>query len=302
MGGTSAMDLNAYQQQANRTDQRPGKDEAALVFPLIGLASEVGSLVNQFKKRVRDGEAHALFSERVAEELGDVLWYVANLTTKLGLDLEDIADLNLRRIAERWPAEGDENPSRLLDENFAPSEQLPRQSSVTFIQVEEDGHKRIRLVSDEQKLGDPLWDMSWEEDDFRFHDAIHLTFAAMLGWSPIARWYFGRQRYSNPNLREVEDSGRAKVIEEAVAAIVFEYARQERFLEGVEHLDFSLLQTVRNVTSPFEVRIRTAHDWERAILRSFAMWRALRANEGGTLHLDLPARQIEFSAPKTDSA
>jgi hypothetical protein len=243
-----------------------------------------------------------LFTERVAEELGDVLWYVANLTTKLGLDLEDIAGLNLRRIAERWPVEGDENPSRLLDEDFASTEQLPRNTSVTFLQVEEGGRKRIRLVSDEQELGSPLWDMSWEEDDYRFHDAIHLTFAAMLGWSPIARWYFGRQRYSNPNLREIEDSGRAKVIEEAVAAIVFEYARQERFLEGVQHLDFSLLQTVRDVTSPFEVRIRTSHDWERAILRSFEMWRALRAHEGGTLHLDLLTRKVTFAAPSGDSA
>src|SRR5438132_5768138 len=115
------MELNAYQIKANRTDRRPGRVEGALVFPLIGLASEVGSLVNQYKKRVRDGEAHALFTERVAEELGDVMWYVANLAAKLDLELEDVADLNLRRIAERWPTDGDQ-PSRLLDDDFGPNE------------------------------------------------------------------------------------------------------------------------------------------------------------------------------------
>ena len=81
------MELNEYQSLANRTDQRPGKDDQALVFPLIGLASEVGSLTNQYKKRVRDGEAHSLFSDRVAIELGDILWYTSNLAAKLGFVL-----------------------------------------------------------------------------------------------------------------------------------------------------------------------------------------------------------------------
>src|SRR5690242_1422321 len=113
------MELNEYQRLANLTDQRPGRDEQALVFPLVGLASEVGSLVNQYKKRVRDGDAHELFSERVATELGDLLWYVSNLGAKLDLDLEGIAQLNLRRVGERWPAGGMESvPARLLDDEF----------------------------------------------------------------------------------------------------------------------------------------------------------------------------------------
>ena len=163
--------------------------------------------------------------------------------------------------------------------------------------MEEEGRKRVRVFADGRQLGDPLWDMSYEEDDYRFHDALHLTYAAMLGWSPIARWYLGRQRLSQPRVREVEDSGRAKVLEEAVAALTFDYARAQRFLDGVEHLDFSLLQTVVNVTSGLEVRIRTTHEWEVAILRSFAIWRLLREYSGGTLHLDLVARTVEFTPP-----
>jgi hypothetical protein len=136
--------------------------------------------------------------------------------------------------------------------------------------------------------------MAWEEDDYRFHDAFHLTYAAVLGWSPITRAFFGRQRVSNPRMREIEDSGRAKVIEEAIAALAFEYAREQRFLESVQQLDLSFLQTVRNMASRFEVRVRTFRDWEMAILRSFEMWRALREHGGGILHLDLPARGILF--------
>jgi NTP pyrophosphatase (non-canonical NTP hydrolase) len=290
------MDLNEYQKQASRTDQRPGKDERAMVYPLIGLASEVGSLLNLYKKRVRDGEVHALFSERVTEELGDVLWYVANLAGKLDLSLGDIAQTNLRRLHERWAIGSDTGPASLLDDGFPDDQRLPRRASVAFVQTYEEGRLRVRLIHEGNQLGDPLSDMAWEEDDYRFHDAFHLTYATVLGWSPITRAFFGRQRVSNPRMREIEDSGRAKVVEEAIAALAFEYAREVSFLEGVQQLDLSFLQTVRNMASHFEVRIRTFRDWEMAILRSFEMWRALRDHGGGILHLDLPARSIRFEA------
>ena len=48
--------------------------------------------------RLRDGDAHELFSEEMAEELGDVLWYVANLATKLELSLSEVAERNLRKV------------------------------------------------------------------------------------------------------------------------------------------------------------------------------------------------------------
>src|SRR4051812_8275299 len=100
----------------------------------MGLASEVGALVNQYKKRVRDRDAHELFSDRVSEELGDCLWYIANLAEKLDLSLEHIAQLNLRRIGERWP-QGSDFPVLLLDEGCSPEEQLPRETSVRFSEV-----------------------------------------------------------------------------------------------------------------------------------------------------------------------
>jgi NTP pyrophosphatase (non-canonical NTP hydrolase) len=291
------VDIDEYQRIANLTDQRPGDDEAALVFPLVGLASEVGSLMNQYKKRVRDGDAHALFSERVAEELGDVLWYVSNVSHKIGLRLSDVAGLNLKRIAERWPAEADEGARRLLDEDFPPEEQLPRHARVEFIETVEDGRPRVRLLWDGKAVGNPLADMAWMEDEYRYHDAFHLAYAAMLGWSPISRSFFGRQRSSDLRFREIEDSGRAKVIEEAISALAFEYARKERFLDGVDHLDYSLLRMIADMASGYEVRIRTVREWELCILRSFEVWRDLRRHRGGTLELDLVARTVRFAPP-----
>ncbi|HTC69584.1 MAG TPA: hypothetical protein VK662_08455 [Acidothermaceae bacterium] len=292
------MDLNGYQDLASRTDQRPGDDEQALAFPLLGLASEVGSLVNQYKKRVRDGDAHEMFSNRAATELGDILWYVANVAGKLGFRLEDIAVENLRRINERWSADDAHPPARLLDDDFPPHEQLPRLVDVEFAELmQPDGSLRVVLTSGGQTLGNPLSDMSWVADDYRYHDAFHLSYAAMLGWSPIARAFFCRQRESNPRYREVEDSGRAKVIEEAVAALVFDYAQEEHYLRNVDAIDFSLLETVQSITSRFEVRARTTREWERAILRSFEVWEQLRTAHGGTVRLNLRDRAITVVDP-----
>jgi NTP pyrophosphatase (non-canonical NTP hydrolase) len=292
------MELNEYQRQANLTDQRGDESPPeSLVFPLIGIASEVGALINQYKKRIRDGEAHDFFSARVSEELGDVLWYVANVADKLELSLEDIAQLNLRRTRERWPIEASDAPVELLDDRFPPDEQLPRQASVKFVQTAKEDRHWVALEWSGEPLGDPLRDMAHDPDGYRFHDAFHLSYCALLGWSPLARLLFGRRRDSDPVVREVEDGGRAIVIEEGIAAVVFEYARLERFLDGVDHLDFSLLETVRNMVSRLEVSGRTARDWEQAILRSFQVWRQLRDHGGGTLHLDLLARSIEFEAP-----
>jgi len=289
------MEIREYQRLAAETDQRRGGDEAALMFPLIGLAAEIGTMLGQFKRRVRDGDSQSLFSERINEQLGDVLWYTANLAGKLDLDLQEIAEINLRRTRERWPTDGAVKPSRLLDEDFPEAERLPRRAEVEFRQGVEGDRKRVRLFFEGRQLGDPLWDMSWEEDDYRFHDVFHLSYAALLGWSPIARWLFGCQRRSNPRFREVEDSGRAKVIDEAVAALAFEYARRVQFFSRVRTVDSDVLDTVRSMTSGLEVRVRSAREWETAILQSFDMWRQLRDSEGGRLLIDLERRTVSFT-------
>lgn len=296
--GVDAVEFSEYQTEAARTDQRPGDDEAALTFPVVGLASEVGSLVTHFKKRIRDGDAHELFADAVGEELGDVLWYVANLAGKVGLDLDDVAQRNLQKVASRWPREGLQLPMPLYDEGFPAHEHLPRDVVVRFVdETDEAGRTVTRIYRGDEQLGNDLTDNSWEDDDYRFHDALHLTYAAMLGWSPITRFFLGCKRKSNPRVREVEDGGRATVLEEAIAHLTFDYARQERFLAGVKHVDFSLLTTIRRLVAGLEVRDVSAYMWERTILRSYDMWRALHDHGGGNLHLDLGARAIDYGPP-----
>src|SRR2546422_10628991 len=101
------MDMLAYQLEALKTDQVPRPAQAAdadssLVVPLLGLAGETGELLTEYKKRLRDGEAHRMFKDRVSEELGDLLWYVANVASKFDLDLNAIAESNLKKVRDRW--------------------------------------------------------------------------------------------------------------------------------------------------------------------------------------------------------
>src|SRR5436305_1068573 len=96
------MDLHSYQTAAAETACWPAEGSTDLMVPLLGLAGEVGELKSEFKKALRDTATPELFRNRFAEELGDVMWYVANLATKLGFDLNQIAALNLEKTRERW--------------------------------------------------------------------------------------------------------------------------------------------------------------------------------------------------------
>ena len=68
---------------------------------MLGIAGEVGTLLEEYKKHLRDGDAHKLFSDHVAEELGDVLWYLAQICTELDLSLTDVAEANIKKLYSR---------------------------------------------------------------------------------------------------------------------------------------------------------------------------------------------------------
>jgi NTP pyrophosphatase (non-canonical NTP hydrolase) len=95
------MDLSEYQQLSRRTAQYPR--EAWLVYPALGLAGEAGEVAEHAKKAIRDDEGNVSQARReaMAKELGDVLWYVAQLATELELDLDQIAQGNLDKLLSR---------------------------------------------------------------------------------------------------------------------------------------------------------------------------------------------------------
>ena len=95
------MELSEYQRLSRSTAQYPRKE--ALTYPALGLAGEAGEFADHAKKVIRDdgGEVTAERREAMAKELGDVLWYVAQLASELGLDLDEIAQGNLDKLLSR---------------------------------------------------------------------------------------------------------------------------------------------------------------------------------------------------------
>jgi NTP pyrophosphatase (non-canonical NTP hydrolase) len=95
------VELSEYQRLSRRTAAYPR--EAWLAYPALGLAGEAGEVAEHAKKAIRDdgGEVSEERRGAMSKELGDVLWYVAQLASELGLDLDEIAQANLDKLLSR---------------------------------------------------------------------------------------------------------------------------------------------------------------------------------------------------------
>lgn len=95
------MELSEYQRLSRATAEYP--PQTRLTYPALGLAGEAGEVAEHFKKALRD-DGGVITPERrakISKELGDVLWYVAQLSTELGLDLDEVAGENLDKLRSR---------------------------------------------------------------------------------------------------------------------------------------------------------------------------------------------------------
>ena len=102
------VDLAHYQRRASATSlNRPVEGGDAITTPMLGLIGETGEVVSELKKRAREGAAYVSFGDRLGEELGDLLWYMAEVATRRGIRLADI----------------DKQATRLGDPNMAKSDQ-----------------------------------------------------------------------------------------------------------------------------------------------------------------------------------
>ena len=293
------MEFGHYQTAALKTDripeQGPAVDGRYLVVPMLGLAGEAGQLLSEYKKHLRDGDAHRLFRTRVREELGDLLWYIANVASKFNLTLDEIAAENLVKVNTRWL--DDREVPLSFDATLPEGERLPRRFKVELLESLEDGRQVVRVLVNGQKCGSDLTDNAYDPDGYRFHDVFHFAYAAILGWSPVARALLRRKRKSRPEVDEVEDGGRAAVIEEGIAALAFDYARRHNMLDGVDVLDYQLLRTIMGMCSHLEVSRCTSGEWERSIIQGFDVWRAIVNAGGGSISVDLDKRHISYLGP-----
>jgi NTP pyrophosphatase (non-canonical NTP hydrolase) len=386
------LGLDEYQRFAMQTDRSNRAGEDGLRFILLGLFGEVGSLLSELKKKQRDKDAYVAYQDSVIEELGDVLWYFANIAMRAGIDLSQVAqkvpaklenwdyhgligaatfvdlqkqqivfagpvasealeqrllslagkvgllvenlssgrlsknrdllsaDLveifrtllaaaddadvsldeaarrNVTKIFSRWPSTYSYGPA--FDRDFDSDEQLPARIRMVFKEKNVAGRTYVVVQCNDLNVGDRLTDNRIEQDDYRFHDVFHLAYAAHLGWSPTLRSLFKVKRRSRPEIDENEDGARARLIEEGVAAWVFNHGMRSHSFRSTTSLDYGLLKAVREFVKGYEVDSRPLWQWERAILEGFRVFRELKAHRGGVVEADLEAHSLNFAPPK----
>ena len=96
------MNFDEYQNLSGKTAIYPGRGEN-LTYPTLGLCGESGEVSEKVKKLIRDkgGVIDNDVRADLRKELGDVLWYVAQLCTELGLSMSDVAQGNIDKLASR---------------------------------------------------------------------------------------------------------------------------------------------------------------------------------------------------------
>ena len=96
------MNLNDYQNQSRETALYPNVGSNT-IYPTLGLVGEAGEVADKVKKVIRDkkGIFDSNSKEALKLELGDVLWYVAQLSTELGFELDEVAKSNLSKLKSR---------------------------------------------------------------------------------------------------------------------------------------------------------------------------------------------------------
>ena len=96
------MELNHYQRESRKTALYPDVGINA-IYPTLGLVGEAGEVADKVKKILRDKKG--LFDEKSKDEikleLGDVLWYISQLASELGYELDDVANSNLQKLKSR---------------------------------------------------------------------------------------------------------------------------------------------------------------------------------------------------------
>jgi NTP pyrophosphatase (non-canonical NTP hydrolase) len=94
-----AYTFREYQKDALRT---AAPYTAGRIFiDVLGLASEAGELAGELQHAVE--QKRGASQEHIVEELGDILWRVADICSDLGLDLGLVAEDNIAKLRLRHP-------------------------------------------------------------------------------------------------------------------------------------------------------------------------------------------------------
>ena len=214
------------------------------------------------------------------------------------LAFSEVARSNLRKARGAFlEPQADDLLDLDFDSKFGIEEQLPREFR---IRVNQRGSGKSYLQWNGVFIGDPLTDNIADRDGYRFHDVFHFANAAILHWSPVMRALIRHKRKSNPKFDEEQDSGRAIVVEEGVAAWIFSRAKELNFFENQEKVSLGILKTIGEFVSGYEVEKCPLKLWEKAILEGYAVFRQLKENQGGWIIGNREQRTIKYMSLESE--
>jgi NTP pyrophosphatase (non-canonical NTP hydrolase) len=293
-GGSTFDDYQRLAFKTARTDGRVLLEVCLAVLWQLGaelMRATLPEIELRLNQNIADRPSNTVLSE--------ITWHVAAIASLYHLSLDEIVEFNRKKVSFRSERSA---PTPLHDDCRDPQEQFPRVFDIAFVSV---ARGKSRMYFQGRRLGNDLTDNANEDDGYRFHDVLHLALIAHLGWSPVVR---GMMRRKRPDVDEVQDGGRAKVVEELVLkAIHSEGERQahesgRRSPEGPvpifpdrSTITFHLLKTLRTYVEGLEVWKNAYWEWEDAICDGCNVFFQLRRYKQGTVHVDLEKRQLKFS-------
>src|SRR6266536_2122111 len=228
------------------------------LFTFLQLGEQVGALLAAINNK-SSSEFRSLLIKIWAAFL--------KLSQQANLPLQVAASENILKIESRWPSERTYAP--LFDDGFLEEERLPRQLDIEFRERRCGAQSTVILRCNGVNFGDRLTDNIEDPDWYRYHDIFHFAYAVHLGWSPVIRALLHCKRKSNAKIDEAQDGARAVILDEAVSATVFSHAKHLNFFEGIDHVDYDLLKSIRGFIDGYEVSRVPLWQWEIAILDGY---------------------------------
>lgn len=233
--------------------------------------------------------------------LSELSWHVAAIATLYKIDLDFVVKSNAEKTRLR---EDDPDPTPLHDEGMKDGERFPRH---LVIDIKPDSDEVSQMYWNGEKLGDPLRDNSFEPDGYRFHDVMHLANLAHLGWSPVLRKLMKLKRRSVFTKDDVDDGGRAAVVEEAIVKIIHAEAFRRAaalnpdakpaeldLFPDDEEVPFGLIKQIRQLAFGHEVYDNKAWEWKDAIRSGYRLFNEIRKVKTGRIVIDLETRSIRM--------
>ena len=286
--------LDNYQTTAFHT-RRTEEDELRNVCAAV-LQQLAAQLVRTDLPKSERNHHDDLADKTIEHVLGEIIWHLSALASLSELTLSEIvASLQDKTFFRNF--EGRSTPRHDIDLQL--QERFPIEFEIKFDEVEKGVSQMVWLRPDDYntRLGAVLRDNNHNGDGYRFHDAMHIAFTVYLGWSPNLRKFMGIKRKSKPKIDEVEDGGRAQILEEMVILAVHTHAEKiseflnidltsddsQNPLADPASLSFEFIRNLRGLTKTYEVYKNTQQEWEDAIRLGYEMFHLLRKNKGGIL-------------------